>query len=74
MLALRLGIDQRFAQVAGIGDGPIADVKDDGAGLEPCSAARPPPFREAIESGVGYRVSFLLTKVSVSVTPPSSLQ
>src|SRR5580700_11183820 len=34
MLALRLGIDQRLAHVADIGDRFAADVEDDGAGLK----------------------------------------
>src|SRR4029077_12312953 len=34
MLALRLGIDQRLAHVADIGDRLAADVEDDGAGLK----------------------------------------
>src|ERR1700680_2821272 len=34
MLALRLGIDQRLAHVADIGDRLAADIEDDGAGLK----------------------------------------
>src|ERR1700732_2851930 len=34
MLALRLGIDQRLAHIADMGDRLAADVEDDGAGLK----------------------------------------
>src|SRR5580698_200504 len=34
VLALRLGLDQRLAYIAGIGDRLAADVENDGAGLE----------------------------------------